>query len=214
MNADERRFIYWALFLSAFVCVHLRFESALYAQTEIKFEKRWLTAQFFSEGANFADFNNDGKRDVVAGPFIYDGPEFTMKHEFMPAKAIDPLGYSKNFFAFTGDFNHDGWQDIFIIGFPGEEGFWYENPKGGTGHWTQHLALKSVDDESPTLGNLVGDDNPELICMNGGKVGYAMSDPADPTKPWLFHPISPKGDYQRFTHGLGFGDINGDGRMD
>ncbi len=29
-----------------------------------------------------------------------------------------------------------------------------------------------------------------------------------------FHPISPKGDYQRFTHGIGCGDINGDGRID
>ena len=30
----------------------------------------------------------------------------------------------------------------------------------------------------------------------------------------MFHPITPKGNYQRFTHGIGCGDINGDGRID
>jgi len=37
---------------------------------------------------------------------------------------------------------------------------------------------------------------------------------SDPAKPWTFHKISPKGNWQRFTHGLGYGDVNGDGRMD
>ena len=37
---------------------------------------------------------------------------------------------------------------------------------------------------------------------------------SDPAKPWTFHKISPKGNWQRFTHGLGVGDVNGDGRMD
>src|SRR5205823_6095531 len=36
----------------------------------------------------------------------------------------------------------------------------------------------------------------------------------NPGAPWKFHAISPKADYQRFTHGLGCGDINGDGRID
>src|SRR6202000_2948488 len=38
--------------------------------------------------------------------------------------------------------------------------------------------------------------------------------PDAPAKPWRFHHISPKKDYQRFTHGLGYGDVNGDGRND
>jgi hypothetical protein len=32
--------------------------------------------------------------------------------------------------------------------------------------------------------------------------------------PWTFHPISPDNKYGNFTHGLGVGDINGDGRID
>src|SRR5688500_8647835 len=88
-----------------------------FAATAPGYEKRWLSGMFYGEGANFGDFNKDGKLDVVSGPYIYDGPDFTVKHEFMPREASDPLGYSKNFFAYTGDFNGDGNTDILIIGF-------------------------------------------------------------------------------------------------
>ncbi len=37
---------------------------------------------------------------------------------------------------------------------------------------------------------------------------------ADPTKPWAFQAVTPNRGYQRFTHGLGLGDVNGDGRND
>jgi hypothetical protein len=198
-----------------FICVHLWLNSLCFAQN---FDKRWLSGMFYGEGANFGDFNKDGKLDVVSGPYIYDGPDFTVKHEFMPREASDPLHYSKNFFAYTADLNKDGYSDIVIIGFPGQETFWYENPgakkDAGQGGWKEHLALKVTDNESPVLMNLVGDETPELVCMSGGYIGYATPESADPTQPWKFVPISPKGDYQRFTHGLGVGDVNGDGKMD
>jgi hypothetical protein len=74
--------------------------------------------------------------------------------------------------------------------------------------------MKVVDNESPAMVNLVGDDKPELICMNDGKLGYAAPG-ADPTQPWTFHPVSAKdAGFVRFTHGLGAGDVNGDGRID
>src|SRR5205814_1267080 len=31
---------------------------------------------------------------------------------------------------------------------------------------------------------------------------------------WVFHAVSPKAGFQRFTHGLGVGDVSGDGRVD
>jgi len=36
----------------------------------------------------------------------------------------------------------------------------------------------------------------------------------DPAKPWKFHLISPNNNYHKFTHGLGIGDVNGDGKLD
>ena len=41
---------------------------------------------------------------------------------------------------------------------------------------------------------------------------YAKPDPANPTAPWIVHSISEKSGVN--AHGMGVGDINGDGRMD
>src|SRR6266404_5434814 len=49
------------------------------------FKKLQLTDQFWAEGANFGDFNNDHQMDVVSGPFWYEGPDFKKRHEFSPA---------------------------------------------------------------------------------------------------------------------------------
>jgi hypothetical protein len=83
------------------------------------YRKLQLSDQFLAEGATFGDFNRDGAMDVVAGPYWYAGPDFRQRHELYPAAPFDPLRYSDNFFAFTHDFNADGWADILVLGFPG-----------------------------------------------------------------------------------------------
>jgi hypothetical protein len=199
------------------------------------FQRIQVTDKFWSEGASFGDFNKDGVADVVSGPFWYEGPDFKQRREYYPATATfvrktaggqeevipgfeGALGsknaYANNFLTFTNDFNRDGWTDILIIGFPGEETFWYENPRGQGGHWPRHVALDVTDNESPTLTDLTGDGKPELVCNSKGFFGYAAPNLDDPAKPWQFHPISPNNNYHKYTHGLGVGDVNGDGRMD
>jgi hypothetical protein len=194
-----------------------------------KFERKQLSDEFWSEGANFGDFNKDGENDVVSGPYWWEGPNFTKKHEYYaPTQSFkmkqedgtealkhgyDPHGYSKNFFAFAHDINKDGWTDILILGFPGEESSWYENPKGATGHWKKHVAIDVTDNESPTFGDITGDGKPEIICASKGSYGYATPG-SDPTQKWQWHNITPNNNYHKFTHGMGYGDVNGDGRAD
>lgn len=199
------------------------------------FKKVVVTDQFWAEGADFADFNHDGKVDVCSGPFWYAGPDFKVRHEFAPATTVwqrkksdgtteavpgyeGALGennaYSECFLTYAYDFNGDGWPDIMVYGFPGKEAFWYENPKGREGHWERHVAIDVLDNESPGLADVTGDKKPEILCCSKGYLGYAQADWKNPTAPWVFHPVSPKGDYQRFSHGIGCGDINGDGRID
>jgi hypothetical protein len=199
------------------------------------FKKVSATREFWAEGADIGDFNHDGKMDVVSGPFWYEGPDFTKRHEIWPAKAsfkakkadgteeVIPgfegaLGvknaYSECFLTYTYDFNHDGWTDVIVYGFPGAECAWYENPKQTDAPWARHVILDVLDNESPALLDVTGDGKPEILCCSKGYIGYAEADWRDPGAPWKFHPVSPKGDYQRFTHGIGCGDINGDGRID
>ena len=178
------------------------------------FQRLQLSDQFFCEGATSADINHDGQPDLVSGPYWYAGPDFTDRSEYYAPKPFDINGYSDNFFTFSYDFNGDEWPDVLVVGFPGKEAFWYENPKGEAGHWKRHLAFAVVDNESPTFQDLTGDGRPELIFNTGGRFGYAEIPSDDPTTAWQFHPITPDRGYQRFTHGLGIGDVNGDGRAD
>ena len=179
------------------------------------FEKHVLTQRFFSEGAHFGDFNRDGQNDVVAGPYIYFGPDFEERREFFAAQPFPPEKYSNAFLMFVADFNSDQWADVLVVGWPGKETFWYENPQNkGSGHWQQHLAYPVVDNESPWFTDITGDGKPEIVCHTEGRLGYAEPNWDKPTEPWTFHPVSEKGKWQRYTHGFGVGDVNGDGRRD
>ncbi|MCR4411092.1 MAG: VCBS repeat-containing protein [Thermoguttaceae bacterium] len=179
-----------------------------------RFKTLRLTDKFYCEGAYYGDFNKDGKLDVVSGPFWYEGPEFQKKHEIREPKEYDPNNYSDNFLTFTGDFNGDGWTDVLYVPWPGQDASWYENPAGKEGHWKAHPALKNVGNESPMWGDINGDGRPDLVYNIDGYLGYGTYDPAKPDQPWVFHAVTPKGNYQKYTHGIGFGDINGDGRVD
>jgi putative membrane-bound dehydrogenase-like protein len=178
------------------------------------FQKLKLSDQFFCEGAHYGDFNRDSAIDIVSGPYWYAGPKFTERHEYYPPKPFDINGYSDNFLTFSHDINDDEWTDILVVGFPGEQSWWFANAQGKPGHWQRHVAFPVVDNESPTFTDVTGDGRPELVFSTGAQLGYAEIPDGDPTQPWKFHAISPKRDYQRFTHGLGVGDVNGDGRHD
>ena len=201
----------------------------------VAFKRIQLSDQFWSEGANAGDLNNDGVKDIISGPYWWAGPDYKQRREYYPATTtfelkLGPMTtvtvpgfegtlgkenkYSDNFFVWTYDFNRDNWNDILVIGFPGTDTSWFENPKGADRHWTRHKIFTQTDNESPTFTDITGDKRPELVCITAGRYGYAEPDWADPAKPWTFHPISPDKKYGNFTHGLGVGDINGDGRAD
>src|SRR5216117_3048885 len=115
------------------------------------FKKIQFNDQFWCEGANFGDLNNDGKPDLISGPWWWEGPDFKKRHEFYPPKAtfqlkLGPMTtvtvpgfegalgskntYSDNFFVWIFDFNKDGWNDILIVGFPSQDTSWFANPQG------------------------------------------------------------------------------------
>jgi FG-GAP-like repeat len=150
--------------------------------------------------------------------------------------------YSKTMLCWTDDVNGDGWPDLIVIGFPGEPCHWYENPQGKDGMWKEHLLWHSACNETPQYADVFGTGKRVLVMgfqpkgknKTGDEGQMAWFTPGkDPTKPWEMHPISepstppemkdgkpvPKTGKsipgtERFSHGLGIGDINGDGRLD
>lgn len=173
-----------------------------------------LTEEFLSEGATFADINSDGHQDIVSGPWWYAGPQFDQRTAYAAAQSFAITGYSEHFFSFADDFNGDGRPDILVVGMPGQASHWFENPGDRKVLWKKHPALADVSNESPCYTDITGDGQPELVCISGGAYGYSVRHTEDPTAPWSFTAITPDTGLGRFTHGMGVGDINGDGRPD
>lgn len=198
------------LLLSALVAA-----STAHAATQITWKRQQLHGDFYSEGAAIGDINGDGKPDIVAGPFWWEGPAFEKKHAYYEPKLFSINGYSDNFFAYVQDFNADGKNDILILGFPGKEARLYLNP--GTHDakpWPMHIVADVVDNESPVFTDITGDGKPEIVCSTGGKFGWYAPNWDKPTEKWPFVAVTDDMKVAKFTHGLGVGDVNGDGKLD
>src|SRR5688572_14675296 len=72
-----------------FVVCALTLPCFAHAEPPVRFEKLVLTDQYYCDDVTVGDINRDGKVDVVAGPFWFQGPDFKAKHEFYPAKVFE-----------------------------------------------------------------------------------------------------------------------------
>lgn len=171
----------------------------------------------FKERSAYSAPKPDPKKPLPDDAYLPNYASFVTAAPAYKDKAYNPLSYSDYFLSYSHDFNSDGWADIVVFSWPGDITAWYENPKGRTNAaWARHVIFDVTDNESPQLGDMNGDGKPELVCHTGGRLGYAELNWADPTKPATYRAIT-KPDikrYFRYTHGYGFGDINGDGRPD
>ena len=179
------------------------------------FDRKKLTDVYYSEGAAVGDINRDGHLDIIYGPYWYEGPTFEKKHEIYEPKPQPTNFYADNFFTWVYDFNGDGWPDLLVVGLPGTPAFVFENPAGKSdGHWEKHQVFDSVGNESPQFVDLLGSKRPVLVCTHKGEFGFVVPNWEHPFKAWTFHAISEKSNREKYPHGLGVGDLNGDGRAD
>ena len=195
----------------------------------ITWKKTVLDRKFRSEGVAIADVNKDGKIDVLNGEYWYEAPDWT-PHEMKPFTDYkDGLGnYSHSFACWADDFNADGYPDLIVIDFPGDPCYWLENPKGKDGHWKKHIIWHSACNETPLYTDLLGTGKKVLVMGfqpkgkgNEGQMAYFTPNAKDPDALWNMHPISVPSEpgkeipgTQKFSHGLGVGDVNGDKKND
>ncbi|MBI2823087.1 MAG: VCBS repeat-containing protein [Planctomycetia bacterium] len=192
---------------------------------KITFKRTQLDSKFRSEGVAVGDLDHDGRPDIAAGGVYFAAPDWKMHRIAEEPKEYDPLQYSNSFCTWIDDLNGDGWNDVLVVDFPGQQTWWFENPQTAAGPWRRHVATPVTNNESPGYVDVDGDGRRELV------LGFS-TDPANPDGPdrwmgigrrpsnpdqlWKVQAISAReaACTQKFTHGLGVGDINKDGRND
>jgi len=184
----------------------------------VRFRKIVVDETFRAEGVAVGDVNRNGRLDILAGDVWYAAPDWKM-HELRPVGQYDgSKGYSNCFANFAQDVNGDGWVDSIVIGLPSEPCWWYENPKNKPGHWKQRMVVNSACNETPIFVDLMGNGNPVLVFAVRPKGLMAwFSVPDDLEGLWDMHIIAAGPEApgtEKYSHGLGTGDVNGDGRND
>ncbi|MEO6802776.1 MAG: VCBS repeat-containing protein [Granulicella sp.] len=125
------------------------------------------------------------------------------------------LEYAPDMVNFAYDFNGDGWPDIVASDIEGglRPLDLFINPAGESRRWTKYRAISNVSTELVLMKDIDGDGKLEILFGGGGVYSYAKPDPENISGLWKITPISGKLDRIN-NHGMGVGDINGDGRKD
>jgi putative membrane-bound dehydrogenase-like protein len=186
------------------------------ATTPLSFRKQQLDAKFRSEGVAYGDFNNDGQLDIAAGSVWFEAPQWKPHAILEQPKEFSIRTYSDTFCNWAEDLDGDGWQDLIVVDFPGNPTWWFRNPGRAGGAWQRSRVTPVTNNESPNYLDVDRDGRRELLLgYTEGNLGVARPGPIA-TADWVLTSVSgskaPGTD--KFSHGLGVGDLNLDGRDD
>jgi hypothetical protein len=170
-----------------------------------------------NEGSAIADVNNDGQIDVIAGRSWYAAPDYVSR----PLRLIEDWnGYVQSNGDHAWDVNGDGWVDVIAGSFVPGELYWHENP-GAEGLlkgqlWQPHLLAQTgqSENEGTLMHDIDGDGVPEIVVNSWNAknplVVWQLSRDAE-GRPMAVRRVLASANN---SHGIGFGDVNNDGRED
>lgn len=179
--------------------------------SQVQFKKQMIAAESF-ESVGVFDVNNDGKPDIVSGTFWYEGPDFIVRHFIGHLNRSGDGQYWDDFATIPLNVNGDGKMDYVSGDWFSKSIWWRENPGNGD-EWKLHV----ID----TTGNVEC-----IMSVDIDKDGIPEIVPNTPNNPLKFYRLErdahnkPTGKFTKVIvgptqeHGLGFGDINGDGAGD
>jgi hypothetical protein len=161
-----------------------------------------------TETTAIVDINKDGRPDIVSGDSWYEAPSWK-KHHIRDINFTN--NYVDNFSDLPLDVDGDGYMDLVEFGYFSGNIVWLKNPgKAPVKAWQ----TTEIDRSGPTEFAFLVDLN------NDGKAQEVLPEFDRPTVPLAWFEVK---DHrfvkhvvakQSYGHGIGAGDINGDGRAD
>lgn len=162
-----------------------------------------------SETVALADINRDGKVDIVSGENWFEAPSWK-PHKFRDLDFYD--GFLDDFTDLAMDVNGDGWVDIISCYGHQRKLVWLEHPGTRGGPWKEHI----IEDggygiEFAYLADLDNDGQKrELLPMLGWQDKVPLAWYEVRKGEFVRHVVA----WKPHSHGIGWGDVNGDGRND
>ncbi len=162
-----------------------------------------------SETTAVADLNNDGRPDIISAENWYEAPAWT-RHTLRSINRAS--GYVDDFSDLPIDVDGDKYVDLVQIGYFARRLEWLRNPGTAGGAWV----VNEIDAVGPTeFAFLVDLNNDGKSLELLPQFTRAANQPAAwyeiQQGKWIKHVISQP---RFFGHGIGTGDMNGDGRQD
>ena len=176
---------------------------------EPKWKMHTINGRSEFEAASVFDVDNDGKLDIVSGANWYQAPGW----KAFPVREVQRQGtYYNDFATLPLDVNGDGNTDFITCSYFGRNVGWVENPGKPGAPWAYHEIDVPGSIEAAWMVDLSGDGVPDVLPNTVNVV--------------VWYEVVKKGDGKGFDlkkhdfgkeaagHGVGSGDINGDGRTD
>ena len=174
---------------------------------EIPFEKHAIDPGA-AETCALADINGDGRLDIVSGENWFEAPRWTRRR-------FRELGFANDYVdAFSDhaiDVNGDGRVDVVTSTWFARKISWYENPgEPAAGFWKEHPINQGMQTEFSFLVDLDNDGEARELLPQFGHAKFPLLWYEIRDGEFVKHVVNPTG----FGHGIGAGDVNGDGRTD
>jgi len=162
------------------------------------------------EAAGIFDVNRDGKPDILCGGFWYEAPNW--KPHFV-REVKEEGNYYYDFANLPMDVDGDGWVDIANAAWHNKLVFWVRNPGEDGGPWEVIDIDTPGNMETAMAVDINGDGQLDVlpnIMSEAAWYEFHREASAPHGARWEKHPLP----QEAAGHGLGYGDVNGDGRCD
>lgn len=174
----------------------------------VRFQVHVLNAESEFSSAAVFDVEQDGDLDVVSGGFWYEAPTWR-QHVVRDVENIN--GRYDDYSNLPLDVDGDGWTDLVSVNYRSRTIYWVRHPEELFSTWSRHVIDTPGRSETGRLFD-IDDDGDQDLLPNGTDYAawYEFAPGHGGGSEWRRHDLPP----ELAGHGIGFGDINGDGLGD